>query len=363
MEDAHCVHLTVGQHPRASFFGIFDGHSGALCSRYIAEKLPVNFSKATNLEDKQQLRQIVLQTDEDFLTAIEFRAKDDGSAAIFSVSLYDDQTKSYKTINGNVGDSRTVLARKEGNGYTTVACTFDHKPTDDAERRRIENAGGSVQLSRVDGQLALSRAFGDRMLKVPMTPDFPRENRKVTSDPDFIEQSAKTGDFLLMACDGIYEGDIFTRESVIQWVAEKMKEFPTDPAMVCAKLLDECLMRGSRDNMSAMIILFENGTEYLQEKTQYIPGPWHNGENDHKFQDAYTADARAAGYELPEALKLYEDMKAKEEEARNKPPAAANDANTNNNTTTSTSTTSTTSTSNNINMNTNNGSENTKSDG
>jgi len=317
MEDAHCVLLNVGPHPRSGFFGIFDGHSGSLCSRYVAEKLPQNMATVKKLDEEADLRETVLQTDEDFLTSVEYRTRDDGSAAIFTVALYDDEKKTYKLLNGNVGDSRTVLARKEGNGFSAVTCTHDHKPTDELERRRIEAAGGSVQLSRVDGQLALSRAFGDRMLKVPM--EFPRENRKVSANPDFITVNATTGDFLLMACDGIYEGDIFTRESVIQWVVEKMKEI-NDPAMVCAKLLDECLARGSRDNMSAMIIQFENGTQYHNDVNQYIPGPYFNGENDHKFQEAYLQDARSAGFTLPQALQLYEKMtreaKEKEEESK-----------------------------------------------
>jgi len=314
MEDAHCVHLTLGDHPRSAMFGIFDGHSGSLCSRYVAEKLPQNIAKSKDLNDEQELRKIVLQTDEDFLTAVEYRTKDDGSAGIFSVVIYDEQTKIYKVINGNVGDSRTVLAQKEeAGGYKVIACSHDHKPTDELERRRIEAAGGSVQLSRVDGQLALSRAFGDRMLKTPMQADFPREDRKVTSNPDFITVHAKQGDFLFMACDGIYEGDCFTRESVIKWLADKLAEI-NDPALVCAKLLDEVLNRGSRDNMTAMLIFFEDGTSYHQEVNQYVPGPWYNGENDHRFQEAYTADARAAGYDLQSALKLYKELKQKEAE-------------------------------------------------
>jgi len=116
-----------------------------------------------------------------------------------------------------------------------------------------------------------------------------------------------------MACDGIYEGDVFTREGVIQWVAERLT--PTaDPAQVCADLLDEVLRRGSRDNMSAMIILFEDGTAYNQDKFEYIPGPWHSGENDHKFQEAYATDARSAGYDLPTALKLYKEILQKKKE-------------------------------------------------
>jgi len=318
MEDAHCVLLSVGQHSRSGFFGIFDGHSGSICSRYVAEKLPQNIANCKKLDDETELREVILQTDEDFLTSVEWRTRDDGSAAIFTVGLYDEEKKTYKLLNANVGDSRTVLAKKEGNGFAATTCTHDHKPTDESERKRIEAAGGSVQLSRVDGQLALSRAFGDRMLKVPM--EYPRQDRKVTANPDFITVNAAQGDFLLMACDGIYEGDIFTRESVIQWVVEKMKEFPNDSALVCAKLLDECLARGSRDNMSAMIIQFESGTAYHTDVNQYIPGPYFNGENDHKFQEAYLQDARSAGYTLPQALQLYEKLtreaKEKEEEGK-----------------------------------------------
>ncbi len=39
--------------------------------------------------------------------------------------------------------------------------TQDHKPTDDAERRRIQAAGGYVLNGRIDGGLAVSRALGD----------------------------------------------------------------------------------------------------------------------------------------------------------------------------------------------------------
>ena len=37
----------------------------------------------------------------------------------------------------------------------------DHKPMNDGEKRRIEEAGGRVMIQRINGSLAVSRALGD----------------------------------------------------------------------------------------------------------------------------------------------------------------------------------------------------------
>ena len=57
----------------------------------------------------------------------------------------------------NAGDSRCVLCR---NGKA-VDLSVDHKPEDEVERKRIENAGGRITKDgRVNGGLNLSRAIG-----------------------------------------------------------------------------------------------------------------------------------------------------------------------------------------------------------
>ncbi|CAF4843195.1 unnamed protein product, partial [Rotaria magnacalcarata] len=42
-----------------------------------------------------------------------------------------------------------------------LLATKDHKPNDQAERQRIQEAGGTVLIQRVNGSLAVSRALGD----------------------------------------------------------------------------------------------------------------------------------------------------------------------------------------------------------
>jgi len=304
MEDAHSIILSMERHPSSAFFGIFDGHSGSACSKYVAEHLPRNIDNLTGFADSD-ISTTVMDTDQQFLDSETYKNKDDGSAGIFTITSYDATTNKYTLLNANIGDSRTVLAQKDqtDDGYTAIACTYDHKPTNEEERKRIEEAGGSVQIGRVDGQLALSRAFGDRMLK---TLHLPPEKRKVTSKPEIITKEACSDDFLFLACDGIYESDVFSRESVIKFISDQMKH-TDDIAKICAEVLEECLKRGSRDNMSAMIVQFVDGTSYDKEK-EYVPGPYFTQDNDSKFQEAYQKDALEAGYTLEQALKKLADL-------------------------------------------------------
>jgi len=300
MEDAHTIILTMENHPDSAFFGIFDGHSGSACSKFVSDVLPKNIDKVTQFSEGD-VSTVVMDTDQEFLDSESFRTRDDGSAGIFTIATFDSSTGKYKLLNANIGDSRTVLAVKQLDGsFLSIPCTFDHKPTNDEERRRIEEAGGYVQMSRVDGQLALSRAFGDRMLK---TLHLPPEKRKVTSKPEILLNDATSDDYLFLACDGIYEGDVFTRELVIKYISDQLKQ-TDDLAVISGAVLDECLRRGSRDNMSAMIIQFTDGTTYARSSPEYIPGPYFSEENDGKFQEAYLKDAQAAGYSLEQALEM-----------------------------------------------------------
>ena len=66
-----------------------------------------------------------------------------------------------KIYAANAGDSRAVLAR----AGKAVPLSFDHKPDDEGELKRIEKAGSVVTEGRVDGNLNLSRALGDLKYK------------------------------------------------------------------------------------------------------------------------------------------------------------------------------------------------------
>ena len=70
--------------------------------------------------------------------------------------------------------------------------------------QRIEAAGHYVQASRVDGNLALSRALGDFMYKERK--ELPPEKQAVTVVPDVTTRNRTKDDmFIMVACDGIWD--------------------------------------------------------------------------------------------------------------------------------------------------------------
>ena len=81
----------------------------------------------------------------------------------------------------NAGDSRGVLMRNN----KAEELSHDHKPQNPGETARINAATHSVEDDRVDGNLALSRAFGDFQYKDQTSKSV--EQQAVTCDPDIIE--------------------------------------------------------------------------------------------------------------------------------------------------------------------------------
>jgi len=289
------------------FFGIFDGHCGTSASKYCSQNLPIYLDTVKNLDDMGEITKQIINVDNTFMNDY---FGDDGTTAIFTIVETKDTENGvqYKVIVGNIGDSRCVLGRGDG---TAFSLSEDHKPNTPTEQKRIEEAGGHVTLNRVRGNLALSRAFGDRSYKVPM--DYPPEKQMVSCIPDYIEKEVTSQDFLFIACDGIYEGDIFSRESVVEWISERLKK-TDDIAQIMAELLDECVFRGSRDNMSAMLIQFKDGTDY-DIPDEYLPGKYHEGPKHQKFQDAYRAFAEKAGFNLEESFKKFQELELKKIES------------------------------------------------
>ena len=69
-----------------------------------------------------------------------------------------------KIICANSGDSRAVVGLKNGK---LIELSYDHKPDNDGELKRVKAGGGFVEDGRVQGVIAVSRAIGDWEYKEP----------------------------------------------------------------------------------------------------------------------------------------------------------------------------------------------------
>mmetsp|Transcript_25248 Transcript_25248/g.40425 ORF Transcript_25248/g.40425 Transcript_25248/m.40425 type:complete len:612 (+) Transcript_25248:99-1934(+) len=314
MEDAHVIfpEETWG------FFGVFDGHGGDQCSAFIAKRINEELVANGAPEDDAGLIALALRLDQEFLDS----QTPSGSTGTFVIVKTPSQPGGqYKLRVGNIGDSRVILGHADGTIFkgpgTDFGLTTDHKPDLGSERERIERCGGTVQdvmgVSRVNGDLAVSRAFGDSQHKLTGGPS--QEDHPVSASPELDHFECGPTDFLLLVCDGISEGS-FPNPEVVKLAAEKLKPNAdgfVDIAKACAAVCHEALRCGSKDNLSCMIVLLGGG-ELPGPTMELLPGPFeapkHAG-----YRKAYTAMSDHASLSLAQTLELRYSMVQKELQA------------------------------------------------
>ncbi|KAJ6239154.1 phosphatase 2c [Anaeramoeba flamelloides] len=212
----------------ADFYGLFDGHGGREASEHVANNLPGRIKEKIMNGEKIEtaIRDAFIEIHQEMV----------------SWSLYTGTTAVIIIIMGNfvwvvnLGDSKAVLCRN-GN---TIPITKSQKPSDPEEKKRIEEAGGTVKDGRVDGILAVSRALGDGYLKNKISP-VPQINSF---------QLSSTDSFIILACDGVW--DVLSDPVAVEIVSEEI-----DPQKAAKRLRDEAYNHGSTDNISVITIFLQ----------------------------------------------------------------------------------------------------------
>lgn len=153
-------------------------------------------------------------------------------------------------ICANVGDSRAVLARRNGASFTAVALSRDHKPDLEDEKQRILDFGGRVEPVRIDGEdigplrvwlkhedapgLAMTRALGDSL----------GARIGVISCPEVITTPISPEDgFLILASDGIWE--FISSQEAVDMAARYVQEGRLEEG--CQALVAEATKRWRRE--------------------------------------------------------------------------------------------------------------------
>ena len=244
MEDAHVCNTEIKGSKISlegwAFFGVFDGHAGAKVSQYCAENL-LNCI-VEHFEDKKEDDSVVtlditkegivegfLTTDKKLKEEPQWSSGEDRSGTT-AITVMITPTH---IIWGNCGDSRGLLCRSGKLEHATK----DHKPYNASEKDRIERAGGTVMMQRVNGSLAVSRALGDFDYK--RCTDLKPNEQLVSPEPDIeVNERKDTDEFLFLACDGIF--DVMSNEEVIEYISRQLT-LTSDLAEICSSLLDLCL--------------------------------------------------------------------------------------------------------------------------
>ena len=297
--------------PRVSFFGIYDGHGGEMCSEYLRDNLhklicqnneyfPENIPEAIKLgfskAEKNYLEKYAIDKNK------ELKDKS-GSCAVILLLVED------KIYIANVGDSRCLMSTKQGKKFIQI--TKDHKPNINEEMTRIKSNGGNIYQTdtiikktknpkligkilvgpyRVSpGGLSVSRTIGDieaKDIKYGGNPNV------VIAKPDiFIYDLNKDDiDFFVLGCDGIF--DQVSSDEVINcaWIIlnnnnndaliNKCKDIHEKSGLIVDLIMKSALARKSFDNVTCLYIaLKELGNFESNINNKEIKDKNNNSEN------------------------------------------------------------------------------------
>ena len=213
-------------------FCLFDGHGGSEVSTYLqknfANHMKENFPFTPNdklLFFTELFRKIDKKLKE--LNYFEI-----GSTAVI---IYITKEKNHKYLYcANIGDSRAILI----NSNEWKRLSHDDRTTDNNEYDRIIKEGGIVIDGRVNGQLMLSRAFGDWELK----------QYGVSCEPHVTKVEINNDDlFVVMASDGVW--DVIEDSEVF-----KMSLLATNSKELCNNIMKNTIEKKSMDNISCFVI-------------------------------------------------------------------------------------------------------------
>lgn len=137
--------------------------------------------------------------------------------------------------------------------------SVDHKPDLAEEKKRIMSAGGFVSDNRVKGNLNLARSIGD--LEYKSDPKIKHHEQMLINLPEIRKESVKDSEFLIIACDGIW--DCLTSQEAVNYIANLLPtmEKLTDPieSMFTTIVASDVQSSGGigTDNMTAIVIKFD----------------------------------------------------------------------------------------------------------
>uniref|UniRef100_A0A0R0H9F2 protein-serine/threonine phosphatase n=1 Tax=Glycine max TaxID=3847 RepID=A0A0R0H9F2_SOYBN len=217
MEDYVVAQFRQIDNNELGLFAIFDGHAGHNVPNYLRSHLFDNILQEPDFwkEPADAVKRAYSKTDSSILEMSGELGRG-GSTAVTAI-----------LVNKGVAKQLSV----------------DHEPT--TEHEDIKNRGGFVSnfpgdVPRVDGRLAVSRAFGDKSLK-----------KHLSSEPfvtvEIIEDDAE---FVILASDGLWK--VMSNQEAVNCI-RNIK----DARSSAKRLTEEAVNRKSTDDISCIVVKFQ----------------------------------------------------------------------------------------------------------
>ncbi|KAM7500482.1 hypothetical protein LguiA_024896 [Lonicera macranthoides] len=214
-------------------YAIFDGHSGRDVAQYLQSHLFDNILKEDDFwkDPESAVKRAYEVTDDDILENV--AGSRGGSTAVTEI-LIDGK----KLVVANVGDSRAVLNR---NGKAEQI-KVDHEP--EKEKSLVESRGGFVlekpgNIPCLDGQLAMTWAFGDGKLK-----------DDIMAEPVVVVETINNDTwFIILASDDLWK--IMSNQEACDCIGEVKNAQDASE-----QLIKEAQRRKSLDDISCIVVMF-----------------------------------------------------------------------------------------------------------
>lgn len=233
---------------------IFDGHNG----QHVADYLKYNIFRLfrSNLAEdllnertdinlhflKKIIKDIFLKLDKeiyDYLFSLkdQFRERFQSYMEIGSCSVICIVT--HNTIYSiNLGDSRILLINDD---FKEKALTIDHKACFFREQRLIIANGGYIECGRVNGCLAVTRAFADFCFK-----NFLLNDPEITITERQVDQK-----YIIIASDGLWD---VIENNELSAIIKNVEKDELSIQELCNFICETAVERKSSDNISCIIV-------------------------------------------------------------------------------------------------------------
>ncbi|PWA85926.1 putative protein phosphatase 2C 13 [Artemisia annua] len=137
----------------------------------------------------------------------------------------------------------------------------DHRPSSLKEKKRVEELGGYFEDGYLNGELAVTRALGDRFMK---SPTGNKSKSPLIAEPEMTQMMLTNDDeFMIIGCDGIW--DVMSNEEAVGLVRRQLIQH-NDPQRCATELINQALRLQTSDNLTAIVVCF---TSHIEP-----PKPW-----------------------------------------------------------------------------------------